>query len=145
MHPWNLAPSPPRADRPSKGLFPLPAMNSVAMPLWKRYEHTQKTWQPRRTPRLRTDIHDPTVRIENLISLEQGVPARNLRGLAAPGRHRGESVDKITIGNFPFNVTDISASEQNKIEFAARYIFTPGGPPDGQNEYVSILGHSDGV
>ncbi len=96
---------------------------------------------PPDTDRLRTDIHDPTVRIENLISQEQGVPAAELRGLAASGSHRGESVDKITIGKFPFNATEIPASEQSKIKFAAKYIFTPGE----NDEYVGILGHSDSV
>ncbi len=91
--------------------------------------------------RLTTDVHDPTVRIENLISQEQGVPAAELRGLAASGLHRGESVDKITISKFPFNVTEIPAGEQSKIQFATKYIFTP----NENNEYVGILGHSDSV
>lgn len=90
--------------------------------------------------RLTTDVHDPTVRMENQISTEQGVPAAQLRGLAGSGSHRGESVDKITIQNYGFNATDIPAGEQSKIDFAAEYIFDPA---TGQNEYVSILGHSD--
>ncbi len=89
--------------------------------------------------RLTTDVHDPTVRIENQVSQEQGVPAAKLRGLAASGTNRGESVDKITISNFPFNVRTVPSSEQSKIQFAAAYIHT-----SGQNdEFVSILGHSD--
>lgn len=91
--------------------------------------------------RLRTDVHDPTVRIENQISTEQGVAAGNLRGLAASGSHRGESVDKITIRDYPFDGMEVPASEQNKLKFAAQYIFTPGE----QDEYVSIAGHSDNV
>jgi outer membrane protein OmpA-like peptidoglycan-associated protein len=93
------------------------------------------------TDRLNKDLHDPTVRIENRISTEQGVPPAQLRGLAASGSHRGESVDKITIEKFPFNETEIPASEKSKVKFAAQYIFTPGE----QDEYVSILGHSDSV
>jgi outer membrane protein OmpA-like peptidoglycan-associated protein len=93
------------------------------------------------TDRLRKDLHDPTVRIENQISSEQGVPANQLRGLAASGSHRGESVDKITIRNFGFNVTDIPAAESAKLDLAAKYIFNPGE----QNEYVGIRGHSDNV
>ena len=91
--------------------------------------------------RLTTDVHDPTVRIENRISQEQGVPAAELRGLAASGSHRGESVDKIVIGNYKLNETDVPASEEEKMKFAAKYIFTPGE----NNEYVGVLGHGDNV
>ena len=94
---------------------------------------------PSGTDRLRTDVHDPTVRIENQISQEQGVPANELRGLARSGSHRGESVDKITISNFPLNVTNVPSSEQSKIRFAAQYIHMPGE----NDEFVSVLGHSD--
>jgi outer membrane protein OmpA-like peptidoglycan-associated protein len=94
---------------------------------------------PNSALRLTTDIHDPTVRIENLVSSEQGVPAAELRGLAAAGTHRGESVDRITIRQYPLNATaasDPPASEQRKIDFAVSYIL--------ENEsWVDILGHSD--
>jgi outer membrane protein OmpA-like peptidoglycan-associated protein len=101
---------------------------------------------PPNADRLRTNVHDPTVNIENVISTEQGVPGSDLRGLAASGSHRGESVDKITIKNYPFNVSDIPAGEQPKIKFAAKYIHTPGVPTStSQDEFVSILGHSDKV
>lgn len=100
---------------------------------------------PPSADRLTTNVHDPTVRIENLISQEQGVPSRKLRGLAAAGSHRGESVDKITIQNYPFNETDIPPTELTKIQFAAEYIHTSGPTTPAQDEYVSILGHSDGV
>lgn len=89
--------------------------------------------------RLTTDVHDPTVRIENLISSEQRVPATDLRGLAASGRHRGESVDRITIRPYPLNQSDVSSlptSEQNKLRFAADYIVE-------NDSFVDILGHSD--
>jgi outer membrane protein OmpA-like peptidoglycan-associated protein len=88
--------------------------------------------------RLTTDIHDPTVRIENLVSSEQGVPAAELRGLAASGPHRGESVDRITIQNFSFNSNAVPASETSKVQFAAAYITE-------NDSFVSILGHSDNV
>jgi Domain of unknown function (DUF4157) len=91
--------------------------------------------------RLTTDVHDPTVRIENAISTEQGVPAAELRGLAASGPHRGESVDRITVREFPFNVSDPSAlpaAERGKLEFAADYVV--------QNQsFVDVIGHSDPV
>jgi hypothetical protein len=89
--------------------------------------------------RLTTNVHDPTVNIENLISTEQGVPASDLRGLAASGTHRGESVDRITVSQYPLNGTDPSTlpvSEQNKLNFAAEYA-------KANNGWVDILGHSD--
>jgi len=97
---------------------------------------------PNTTSRVTQDIHDPTVRLENEISKELGVPAANLRGLARSGSHRGESVDRITIQHFPFNVMEIPASEQSKIKLAAKYIFNPA-PAVDQNEFVGIRGHSD--
>jgi outer membrane protein OmpA-like peptidoglycan-associated protein len=92
--------------------------------------------------RLQTDVHNPTVHIENQISTEQGVAAGDLRGEAASGSHRGESVDKITIRGYPFDKMEVPASEQSKLKFAAQYIFTPAIQ---QDEYVSIVGHSDNV
>jgi hypothetical protein len=96
---------------------------------------------PPSSSRLTTDVHDPTVRTENLISAEQGVPAASLRGLAASGTHRGESVDRITVRQYPFNGTEVSslpAVEQDKLKFAAKYVV--------QNEsFVDVLGHSDSV
>jgi OmpA family len=96
---------------------------------------------PPAASRLTTDVHDPTVRTENLISSEQGVPATGLRGLAASGTHRGESVDRITIRQYPLNATAVSslpAPERDKLRFAADYVV--------QNEsWVDVLGHSDSV
>jgi Domain of unknown function (DUF4157)/OmpA family len=94
---------------------------------------------PPSTSRLTTNVHDPTVRTENLISTEQGVPSTGLRGLAASGTHRGESVDRITIRQYPLNGTTASSlptAERNKLRFAADYVV--------QNEsWVDVLGHSD--
>jgi Domain of unknown function (DUF4157) len=91
--------------------------------------------------RLTTDVHDPTVRIESAISTEQGVPSSELRGLAASGPHRGESVDRITVREFPFNGVDpaaLPAAEHDKLEFAADYVV--------QNRaFVDVVGHSDPV
>jgi OmpA family len=91
--------------------------------------------------RLTTDVHDPTVRIENAVSTEQGVPAGQLRGLAASGSHRGESVDRITVASYPFNGTDPSglpAAERAKLSFAADYV-------QENNSFVDVIGHSDPV
>lgn len=96
---------------------------------------------PPPSDRTRTDVHDPTVRIENVISAEQGVPASQLRGLAASGPHRGESVDRITLRGFQFNNSNVSSlptAEQSKLRFAANYI-------RANNSWVDILGHSDSV
>ncbi len=92
--------------------------------------------------RLTTDVHDPTVRIENAISAEQGVPAADLRGLAGSGPHRGESVERITVRKFDFNRSDPTSSlpppELRKLEFAADFV--------RQNDtFVDVIGHSDRV
>jgi outer membrane protein OmpA-like peptidoglycan-associated protein len=94
---------------------------------------------PGNEDRLTTDVHDPTVNIENAIASEQGVATRRHRGLARSGSHRGESVDKITIARFPRNTYDVAslpAAEQAKIEFAANYIIENGA-------WVVVEGHSD--
>lgn len=88
--------------------------------------------------RTTTDIHDPTVNIENIISTEQGVPAADLRGLARSGTHRGESVDRVSIRDYSFNQTSIPASQNGKINFTADYI-------NENRSFVDILGHSDSV
>ena len=95
---------------------------------------------PAGADRTRTDVHDPTVKIENLISGEQGVPASDLRGLAASGTHRGESVDRISV-HYGFNQTQVSslpAAEISKFNFAADYI-------NANQTWVDLLGHSDAV
>ncbi len=83
-----------------------------------------------------TDIHDPTVRIENAVSLEQGVPSSDLRGLAASGAHRGESADRLVVGNYAVNATSIPSSERANIAFAGEYILA-------NRPFVSVVGHSD--
>jgi outer membrane protein OmpA-like peptidoglycan-associated protein len=92
--------------------------------------------------RLTTDVHDPTVRIENAISAEQGVPAAELRGLAGSGPHRGESAERITVRKFDFNGSDPTSSlpppELRKLEFVADFV--------QQNDtFVDVIGHSDRV
>ncbi len=94
---------------------------------------------PPSSDRTRTDVHDPTVRIENLISTEQGVPASELRGLARSGSHRGESVDKITVRDFPSGRTTVASlpsAERAKIQFAANYIIA-------NRSWVDVIGHTD--
>jgi outer membrane protein OmpA-like peptidoglycan-associated protein len=96
---------------------------------------------PSSQDRTTTDVHDPTVRLENRISAEQGVPAASLRGLAASGTHRGESVDRITVSQYALNGTEASslpAAERDKLRFAAAYIVE-------NRSWVDVLGHSDSV
>ncbi|MEM7369906.1 MAG: OmpA family protein [Bacteroidota bacterium] len=93
---------------------------------------------PPNADRIRTDVHDPTVRIENQISTERGVNPSNLRGLASSGVHRGESVAKVEIlfGLGATTVPSLSTNERKKLTFAQEFI-------RNNNTWVDILGHSD--
>lgn len=85
--------------------------------------------------------HDPTVRIQNIIQHEQGLPASRDRGLADSGSHRGESFAAVEIDHFPFNVSDVSAlpaAEQNKIQLIANFIIA-------NDIWADVIGHSDPV
>ena len=89
--------------------------------------------------RLSSDVHDPTVRIENAISSEQGVAASQLRGLAGSGPHRGESVDRLTVTGFGGGLSDaalLPADEQARLRFAAHYSRQNG-------TFIDVIGHSD--
>lgn len=88
--------------------------------------------------RATSDTHDPTVRIENLISTEQGAGAGELRGLAGSGKHRGESVAKITIDNYLLNSAVVRSSQRDKLRSAISFI-------KKRNTWVDILGHSDRI
>ncbi|TCO80659.1 uncharacterized protein DUF4157 [Plasticicumulans lactativorans] len=94
---------------------------------------------PADVERVDTDVHDPTVRVENLIKAEQGLPG-NPRGLAADP-HRGESFARITLREFPFNGTSLSAlpaPEAAKLQLAKDFI-------NANNTWVDVFGHSDPV
>jgi hypothetical protein len=94
---------------------------------------------PRGDERVETDVHDPTVNVENLISSEQGLAPGDLRGLARSGSHRGESVSRITVERFPFNglwVAGLPRDERAKVDLAADFIFE-------NDTWVDIIGHSD--
>ena len=54
-----------------------------------------------------SDVHDPTVRIEDALAKESG--AAGDRGLAAGGTHRGESLRVFTIGPYGADADDPSA------------------------------------
>jgi outer membrane protein OmpA-like peptidoglycan-associated protein len=94
---------------------------------------------PAAVDRTTSDVHDPTVNIENSIAREQGTPVADLRGRAASGPHRGESVDRLTVSGFPGNVSDVAGlpmGEQAKLQFAAAYIRQ-------NNTFADVIGHSD--
>lgn len=57
------------------------------------------------TDRSYSDIHDPTVRMENALATEMGLGVTP-RGLAGGGSHRGESLRVFTVGPFPANNDD---------------------------------------
>jgi outer membrane protein OmpA-like peptidoglycan-associated protein len=97
----------------------------------------ERGMHPRERERVDTDVHDPTVRIENLIRAEQGLPGP-ARGLATDA-HRGESFAKVTVRNFPFNVAAIPSlpsADRDKIQLAKDFA-------NANNAWVDIFGHSD--
>jgi len=57
------------------------------------------------TDRSYSDVHDPTVRVENALATEMGL-ASSQRGLAGGGSHRGESLRVFTVGPFAANTDD---------------------------------------
>lgn len=89
---------------------------------------------PEELERVDTDVHDPTVKVENQLRAEQGLPGAE-RGLAT-GAHRGESFARITIRDFAFNSASVAAAQQSKIQLAKDFI-------NANNTWVDIFGHSD--
>lgn len=90
--------------------------------------------------RTTTNVHDPTVRIQNALAAEQGADPSEARGLAASGTHRGESLARITVKQFPLNGLWTSqipvAAERRKVDLAARLM-------QENAMWVDIVGHSD--
>lgn len=76
------------------------------------------------TDRSYSDIHDPTVRVENALAVEMGL-AGPRRGLAGGGTHRGESLRVFTVGPFGANSVDITPFAA---QIAAATAFLNGKP-----------------
>ncbi len=94
---------------------------------------------PETFSRLDTNVHDPTVNVQNLIDSEQGAPASDLRGLAAGNIHRGESFAKVIARGYPINrvsAFSLPANERGKLDLVARLVQT-------SDFYVDIVGHTD--
>ena len=72
------------------------------------------------TSRTFSDIHDPTVKIENVLATELGT-RKTARGLAASGRHRGESLRVFVVQPFTANDATISSAAQDILDGAAKY------------------------
>jgi outer membrane protein OmpA-like peptidoglycan-associated protein len=84
------------------------------------------------------ESHDPTVKIQNKIAAEHGIPASELRGLFADVHH-GESIAKVTIAEFPSKSADVSAlpsSQARKLDIAEAFIKSAAVK-------VDIIGHAD--
>ncbi|HEX2049184.1 MAG TPA: DUF4157 domain-containing protein [Actinomycetota bacterium] len=82
--------------------------------------------------------HDETVKIENKIAAEHGVPASELRGLFADPHH-GESFARVTIGQFPSGSSDVTllpASERRQLDIAEA--FAKSAPV-----LMDVVGHTD--
>jgi hypothetical protein len=91
--------------------------------------------------RVRSNVHDSTVRVQNEIGHEQGVAVNDDRAEAAQGTHRGESTANVTLVNFPFNATSISQlpiGQQNALRIVANFALA-------NDMWIDILGHSDTV
>jgi len=82
--------------------------------------------------------HDRTVRIENKLASEHGVPASNLRGLFADPHH-GESFARVTIAGFASGSADLvrlPAAAQRNVDIAEAFMKSAAVDAD-------VLGHTD--
>ena len=89
--------------------------------------------------RLDSNVHDPTVNIENLIADEQGITKSERRGLADEGAHRGESFARVIVSRFPINQTSVfslPASEFEQLKLVRSLIAS-------SDMFVDLRGHTD--
>ena len=95
------------------------------------------------TDRSYSDIHDPTVRVQNALATEMGLPAPR-RGLAGSGSHRGESLRVFTIGPFPANTVDVTpfatqiAAAAGFLNGSPRLLFDTVGFRDATDTTASV-------
>lgn len=88
-----------------------------------------------------SNVHDSTINIENEIAKSVGKKDDELRGLAADGPHKGESLGKSAVINFGFNKADVNKldkSEQDKLKLIADLVKV-------FDMFVELRGHSDNV
>ncbi len=82
--------------------------------------------------------HDVTIRIENKIATEHGIPSSDLRGLFADPHH-GESLARVSIAQFPTgsaNLGALPASERHQLDLAEAFIKSAPVKMD-------VIGHTD--
>jgi outer membrane protein OmpA-like peptidoglycan-associated protein len=90
------------------------------------------------TARTFSDIHDPTVKIQNVLAGKDELALGSTpRGLAASGAHHGESLRVFAVTPFAVDDAKISAPLQTTIDGAA--VFADGNP----RQLIDIVGFSD--
>ena len=82
-----------------------------------------------------SDVHDPTVRVQDALGKEMGNPGD--RGLAGGGTHRGESLRVFSVGPFAADADDPSP-------FAAQITVAVGFMNGNTDLFVDAIGFRDG-
>jgi hypothetical protein len=97
---WTGGPTETIKNQPSPEVFGHELCGHAALMQIKAHPSNLST-----TPdRAFSDIHDPTVRIQDTLAKEMGLPGD--RGLAGGGKHRGESLRVFTIGPYAADADD---------------------------------------
>ena len=89
------------------------------------------------TSRTFSDVHDPTVKVENKLAAEMG-SRTTPRGLAASSAHRGESLRVFVVKPFAADDATISAAAQGVIDGAAKFADV------NEQKLIDVVGFSDG-
>jgi outer membrane protein OmpA-like peptidoglycan-associated protein len=87
------------------------------------------------TSRTFSDVHDPTVKVENKVAAEMG--RTTPRGLAASSAHRGESLRVFVVKPFAADDATISAAAQAVIDGAAKFSDV------NEQKLIDVVGFSD--
>ena len=88
------------------------------------------------TSRTFSDVHDPTVKVENKLAAEMG-SRTTPRGLAASSAHRGESLRVFVVKPFAADDSTISAAAQSVIDGAAKFADV------NEQKLIDVVGFSD--